>query len=613
MTGIQRLLPIFVEAKGYYLLPAVAGALVLARFLLARSGRYREMKFLLAALGATAAVSVPVYFNFFNYHFGGFVNPHEFFHYYLGSKYEKEVGYFDLYNAALVADDETGLAFRPVDGHILDLSTYGYRSVPSVLAERDRIKSRFSPERWQEWLKDVSYFKRRLRGQQWNEVLRDQGYNATPVWSMLVGTTLSGRIATGDPAGMTFLALLDVALLIAAVATVAWTFGAWPALAMVVFLVTSYMMAHVHMKGAFLRTDFVVALIVAMCLLRKGRPGWAGALVGYSTLARVFPALFLFGPAVKLTEELIPVAREASNRVARSVVRAALLSAHAAAATLLLVLGWWTMGAGLREVLTSRMGTPSTLFLLAIVPGSAALIAATLTVWGTSQKLLDRRHLRFFGGFALTTVVLTLASIAHAGGMSGWDGFARKMALHRTTYNFWNVGLTSVVIAQFDPPGPREAAIAARPAPLRPWLGNVYYFDETVRERAGLIRFLQLVGLVAAWWAARRFDDTLAFAYGFVLTYVLTAPTYYYYIILLVPFLFFAAHPDRLRGTVGVVYLYLFGALGFAFYFRWDQYFTTTYWNSVLALGVTIAMIAAAFGRFTPWGAPAPVPAARKR
>jgi len=611
MTGIQRLLPIFVEAKGYYVLPAVAAALVLARFLLARSGRQRGLKPLLVALGATAAFSIPVYFNFFNYHFGGFVNPHEFFHYYLGSKYAKEIGYFDLYNAALVADDETGLAFRSADGQIHDLSTYGYRPVPLVLAERDRIKSHFSPARWQEWVKDVTYFKRRLRGQQWNEVLRDQGYNATPVWSMLVGATLSGRIATDDASGMTFLALLDVALLTAALLTVAMTFGAWPALAMLVFLVSSYLMAHVHMKGAFLRTDFVVALIVAMCLLRKGRPGWAGALVGYSTLVRVFPALFLFGPAVKLGEELVPVAREAAVRVEGWARRAAVVAAHAAAAALLLILGWWTIGDGLREVFTTRIGAPSSLFLLSIVPATGVLIAATLAVWGTSQRRLDRRHLRFFGGFAVTTAVLTLASIAHSGGMGGWEGFARKMALHRTTYNFWNVGLTSVVIARFDPPGPREAALAARPAPLRPWLGNVFFFDETVRERAGLIRLLQLAALVAAWWAARRFDDALAFAYGFVLTFFLTAPTYYYYIVLLVPFLFFAAHPDRLRGTLGVVYLYLFGALGFTFYFRWDQYFTTTYWNSVLALGVTLAMITAAFGRFTPWVAPAP--AARKR
>ena len=62
-----------------------------------------------------------------------------------------------------------------------------------------------------------------------------------------------------------------------------------------------------------------------------------------------------------------------------------------------------------------------------------------------------------------------------------------------------------------------------------------------------------------------------------------------------------AAHPDRLRGTLGLLYLFLFGALGFTFYFRWDQYFTTYYWNSVLALGLTIVMTAGALGRFTPW------------
>ena len=40
---------------------------------------------------------------------------------------------------------------------------------------------------------------------------------------------------------------------------------------------------------------------------------------------------------------------------------------------------------------------------------------------------------------------------------------ARKMALHRATYNQWNLGLTSVVIARFDPPGSRADALAVRP------------------------------------------------------------------------------------------------------------------------------------------------------
>jgi hypothetical protein len=220
----------------------------------------------------------------------------------------------------------------------------------------------------------------------------------------------------------------------------------------------------------------------------------------------------------------------------------------------------------------------------------------------------DPRHARFFGGFALTTVALASASILYAGGLREWEGFARKLALHRATYNHWNIGVTSVVIAQFDPHGPRAEAVALRPLPVRSWLGNAYFLEETVHERAWLIRLLALAGLGAAWYAARRFDDALAFAFGFVPTYFLTAPTYYYYIILLLPFLYFTAHPDRLRGTLGLLYLFLFGALGFTFYFRWDQYFTTYYWNSVLALGVTIAMMAGALGRFTPWPATHPSP-----
>ena len=601
MTGIQRLLPLFVEAKGYYLLPAVAAAWVIARYFVARSGRMALMRPLTLALAATAVFSVPVWFNFFNYHFGGFVNPHEFFHYYLGSKYAAEIGYFDLYNAALVADAETGLMFRPADGRIRDLSTYGEIPIAQVLADAPRVKAAFSAERWRDWVKDVSYFKRRLRGQQWNEVLRDQGYNATPVWSMLVGAGLTGRIGTDDPSGLTFLALLDVALLAAAAACVAWAFGVWPSLLMIVFLASSYLMAHVHMKGALLRTDFVVSLVVAMCLLRKCRHGWAGALVGYSTLARVFPAIFLFGPVVLLATDLVPVAKEASQRIGRPVRTAAFAAGSTAVAAIGLVVVWWAMGSGLRRVVASKLGGPAVLFSIALVPAGLLACAIALSVWGTRTGRLDRRHARFFSSFAATAAALVLLSIVYSGGMGRWEGFARKMALHRTTYNHWNIGVTSVVIAQFGPP-------SERPAELSGWLGNAYFFNETVQARAWLIHLLQLVALIAAWVAARRFDDALAFAFGFVATYFLTAPTYYYYIILLIPCLYFAAHPDRLRGTLGLVYLFLFGALGYTFYFRWDQYFTTYFWNSVLAFGVTIAMIAASFGSFTPWIAPKAAP-----
>jgi hypothetical protein len=281
---------------------------------------------------------------------------------------------------------------------------------------------------------------------------------------------------------------------------------------------------------------------------------------------------------------------------------------HAAVAAFLLVLVWMAIGTGLRAVFTSILGGPGMLFTIAIVPATVALGAFSLTAWGTSQKLLDPRHARFFGGFAATVAMLVAASIVYSGGLGAWEGFARKMARHKAVYNQWNMGITSVVIAQFDPPGPRAEAIAARPTLVRDLPGNVFFVEETVQERAWLIRLFQVAALIAAWCAARRFDDPCSFAFGFVLTYFLAAPAYYYYIVLLLPFLFFAAHPDRLRGTLGLVYMFLFGALGFTFYFLWDQYFITYYWNSVLALGVAMAMIGSAFGRFTPWPAVAALP-----
>ncbi len=600
MAAIQRLLPVFIEAKGYYLLPAAAAVLVIARFVAAQAGNAVAARRVLAALGVLAALSVPVYFNFFNFHYGGFVNPHEFFHYYLGSKYAREIGYFDMYNAALVADDETGMAFRPVDGHIWDLRTYTYRRVGDVLADRDAIKARFTPERWREWVADVSYFKRRLSRQDWSEILRDMGYNGTPVYTMLAGGALSGRIRTDQPAGLFFLASLDLVLLAAAVVCVSWAFNAWPALLMVVFVSSSYLMAHVHMRGALLRTDFVVALVAATCLLRKSRPACAGALLGYAAMIRIFPILFAFGPAAKLLASLAPVVRGEAAKLgaARS---SAIVAAHIALGAGISWAGWRIAGAGMRETLAAAAGGEGAALAGVTIVVTAILFVSSVTLVATSRSWIDPRHARFFAGCAGTMLALGLASVAYSGGLADWDGFARKIALHRKTYNQWNVGLTSVVIARFDPPGPREEALAARPPLLRTWLGNAWFEEGDLSRRAVPIRLLQAALILAAFIAALRLDDAGAFALGFVPTFALAAPTYYYYIVLLLPFLYFATHPDRLRGTLGLIYLFLFAALGFAFYFRWDQYFTTYYWNSVLALGLSIAMIAAAFGRATPW------------
>ena len=57
--------------------------------------------------------------------------------------------------------------------------------------------------------------------------------------------------------------------------------------------------------GAFLRQDWLAAVGVAVCLLKRKRFGLAGGLIAYATMVRVFPGGFLVGPAVVCVRHLV--------------------------------------------------------------------------------------------------------------------------------------------------------------------------------------------------------------------------------------------------------------------------------------------------------------------
>lgn len=225
---------------------------------------------------------------------GRFVNGWEFFHYYLGSKYAPELGYTGLYDAALVADVETGRHFSHERDAIRDLRTGGCIPVEEVLSERQAIKSRFSAARWTEFSSDIQYFKERLPIERWNGLFRDKGYNPSPVWTM-VAAPLANLVSTSNPRGMVALALLDPILLFIAFLAVWRTFGIRAALLMVILMGTHMTASHSHMKGAFLRTDWLSALILAVCAVKAKHPAVGGALVAYAAAVRVFPAFFAGG------------------------------------------------------------------------------------------------------------------------------------------------------------------------------------------------------------------------------------------------------------------------------------------------------------------------------
>jgi hypothetical protein len=103
-----------------------------------------------------------------------------------------------------------------------------------------------------------------------------------------------------DPIGRWIMLALDPLLLLAATAAVAWAFGLRTALIMVIFIGTHYLLSWGHLKGALLRTDFAMASVLAVCLVKQRYYKIAGVLLGWAVLSRIFPALLLVGPTVLL-------------------------------------------------------------------------------------------------------------------------------------------------------------------------------------------------------------------------------------------------------------------------------------------------------------------------
>ncbi|HIJ74264.1 MAG TPA: hypothetical protein HPP83_09205 [Candidatus Hydrogenedentes bacterium] len=261
-------------------------------------------KWLSGLLAVLALASIAAYFDFGMYpKFGSFMNSHDFFHYYLGAKYSKEVGYYDLYPAVIVADTENNV--EPSHTSYRRMTDYGFDSARNVRQNgRTRVyKQAFTEARWDEFRKDVTYFQK-LLGKRWPEVVKDKGYNATPVWNMVAGA-MANRIPTDGRLGLRPLVYLDLALLATTFVVVYRAFGLRTCMLAVTFFGTCFPMSFTHIRGAFLRLDWVTLLVIALCLIKRARYKTAGALMAYAGMARIFPVVFVFGLGAKWLWETV--------------------------------------------------------------------------------------------------------------------------------------------------------------------------------------------------------------------------------------------------------------------------------------------------------------------
>lgn len=405
--------------------------------------------FATAALIPLAFLAVGNYTDFGKFRYGTYFNAYEFYHYYIGTKYAPEVGYSNMYNASLVADDETGARHKTGKKTIRDLSNGRHTDKELFLKKASEYKGRFTPERWQEFLKDIRFFKAELTAGRWNGMLSDKGYNGTPFWTMWVGGLLSENVDTGNRAGMMALALLDPLLITLAVLCVWRAFGIRAALLMLILIGTSYVMKFSHMKGAYLRTDFAMSLVIAVCMLKLNHYRTAGALMMYAALARVFPAVFFFGAGVKLLQAVLLHWRPSLRRLGAGMVMAlALTAAFTLALHFGAPAGWMeNLARAVPRLSDLLAGTALTIAFEAMAAGAAALGLTALWLFNESPPC--RPYVRLFSS-ALAVLVLFSAAVLmdKRTGVPYVEDFAKKIGRHLSDLSPWRVGYKYLFINQ---------------------------------------------------------------------------------------------------------------------------------------------------------------------
>jgi hypothetical protein len=285
----------------------LGGAYLGRRLVRAPSMSPRRVR-LLRALGPGAAIvlGVVAYMNFgVTSGWPRYSHTWDVYHYYVGAKYARELGYTELYRCSVIAEAESS----PMRGNTLrarrvrDLTTGGTEDVASIVAVPERCTSRFSSERWRAFRDDIAFFRARCDGDLWAAMLMDHGYQPPPAWS-LVG----GLVATAIPAsdrGLLFLVSLDLALIAGAFALVYWAFGLRAVVTAVVFLGCQWPANGYFMTGTFLRHDWLFGSIAAVCLAARRRWLTAGALLGAAAALRVVPVFFIGGWALLVCVDLV--------------------------------------------------------------------------------------------------------------------------------------------------------------------------------------------------------------------------------------------------------------------------------------------------------------------
>lgn len=241
------------------------------------------------------------------------------FHYYLGSKYYKELGHQDLYAAVLAADDDYQAwaierggkkqerrlkrSWRRIE-EARDLRSYTVLPRDELVEGFDR--SRFTPERLKELGRDSRFFER-FQGwgnPGWRQCFKDLGFNPAPPWTV-VGTPLANLVPTKWP-WFWVVSNSDLPFYLLAFGLIWWAFGLRTAAVMTLWL-NCAQLNEARFTGGFLQYDWLVSCLATIALYRRGWYRASGVALSWAAMTRVFPGFLLLPIGLKILGSILGI------------------------------------------------------------------------------------------------------------------------------------------------------------------------------------------------------------------------------------------------------------------------------------------------------------------
>ncbi len=280
---------------------AFGAVFCIATMFFKRAGeRLKKVLFaVLLTLVVVSTAAATLKYGFIRYYYFDFGDA---FSYFLGPKYFKELGYDVHYECAAAAQMENGTRLAEWGR---DLRTNKIQRPIQKLATpeaRRACRNRFSESRWASYKEDVATFRGWHGREGWKRRFRDHGYNGTPVYQAIAGVVANA--VELNHRNMVILALLNLWMVLVMFGGVIKAFGWRFGLLFCLLFFTNFMERWL-LGGAYLRYEWVTAVVIGVSCLKLERYAAAGALFAFAAGVKIFPVLLFAGIGAAVIWDLV--------------------------------------------------------------------------------------------------------------------------------------------------------------------------------------------------------------------------------------------------------------------------------------------------------------------